>query len=156
MVAPTATFAVTGIGLGLALRVGPSNPQVAFVAVWQMLPRNELDPTGARFLMSSPPPGQVSEDTYGGIPRDKVVANDVALNRRSQKETIGIPQNCVLFNYVVSVPVPSIPTPKLFPWTRYPFPLNRFARSRAVLAPVNSYTATRKRPGFHSLWRCSR
>ena len=29
--------------------------------------------------------------------------------------------------------------PKLFPWAEYPFPLNRFARSRLWLAPPYSH-----------------
>lgn len=36
------------------------------------------------------------------------------------------------------VPV-SRPIPKFFPWSAYPFPLSRFARSRLRLAPPNSH-----------------
>ena len=37
------------------------------------------------------------------------------------------------------VPGLTRPMPKLFPWAAYPFPLNRFARSRLRLAPPASH-----------------
>lgn len=121
----------------------------AFVVVRHVFPSTMFAPGVARLRMSTPVvPGLLTGTWTGGLPSTRFLRTTLPWTPGTSTMPFVLPKttlSTMTLSFVLAV---TSPIPKLFPCAAYPFPLNRFARTRFRLAPAASHMPPQGAPVF--------